>query len=288
MTYKNGNTIVKIEKDGTKIRYTPDGQEPRPEFPESIDIKITNRCDIGCPMCHEMSVPGGPFGNLNHPLLDSMPAEVELSIGGGNPLFHPQLMTFLKRMKERGVICNLTVHHTHFVTCCNILKRWQEEGLIHGLGVSANGILYSDLLDVMRNWPNLVVHTIAGLATPEILKQFEGMNLLILGYKIFGRGLEYFEEKDEDISDNIEKLSESILELIPRYKAVCFDNLAVKQLRLKEKLSPEKWNKFYMGDDGEFTMYVDLVKEEYAKSSTSIRKKIDSADIRQLFKQIRS
>lgn len=288
MTYKNGNTIVKIEEDGTKIRYTPDGQEPCPEFPESIDIKITNRCDTGCPMCHEMSVKNGAFGNLEHPLLDSIPAGTELAIGGGNPLEHPDLIDFLEKMKDKGVICNLTVHHTHFALYCNTLKKWQEHGLIHGIGVSANQIMYSDILDVMRDWPNLVVHTIAGLATPEILKQFESMNLLILGYKIFGRGLEYFAEKDEDISDNIEKLSESILELIPKYKAVCFDNLAVKQLRLKEKLSPEKWNEFYMGDDGEFTMYVDLVKEEYAKSSTSVREKIDNADIRQLFKQIRS
>ena len=286
MTYKNGNTIVKIMEDGTKIRYTPDGEKACPEFPESIDIKITNRCDMGCPMCHEMSAQDGAFGNLDHPLLDSIPEGVELAVGGGNPLEHPELEAFLKRMKAKGVICNLTVHHTHFSVNCYTLAKWQQEGLIHGLGVSVNQILYSDILDIMDGWPNLVVHTIAGLATPEILKQFEGMNLLILGYKDFGRGAELFDEKGEDIFCNIEELKENISDIIPKYKAVAFDNLAIKQLSLKEKLSPETWNEFYMGDDGKFTMYVDLVKEEYAKSSTSERKPIDSYNIRELFKNV--
>ena len=44
-TYVNGNTIVVMYTDGTKIRYVRTGEEPAPEYPESIDLKITNMRD---------------------------------------------------------------------------------------------------------------------------------------------------------------------------------------------------------------------------------------------------
>jgi hypothetical protein len=55
MFYKNGNTFVEIYADGTKIRTTADEENPQPELPESIDLKITDYCDAGCAWCHENS-----------------------------------------------------------------------------------------------------------------------------------------------------------------------------------------------------------------------------------------
>lgn len=51
--YQNGNTTVIIMNDGTKIRE----YENAPEIlhPESIDVKITDYCDMGCAYCHESS-----------------------------------------------------------------------------------------------------------------------------------------------------------------------------------------------------------------------------------------
>ena len=57
--------------------------------------------------------------------------------------------------------------------------------------------------------------------------------------------------------------------LFIKCKVVSFDNLAIKQLDIREVIGEEKWKEFYMGDDGQYTMYVDLVKNECAKSSTS-------------------
>ena len=86
--YKNGNYTVRLFSDGTKIRFTLD-DEFNAMFPESIDIKITNYCDISCLMCHEDSSTKGVHGNLEHPFLDTLVAGTELAIGGGNPLSHP-------------------------------------------------------------------------------------------------------------------------------------------------------------------------------------------------------
>ncbi len=49
--YNNGNTVVTIFEDGTKIREFEDGVKPFSNFPESIDIKLTNKCDLGCKFC---------------------------------------------------------------------------------------------------------------------------------------------------------------------------------------------------------------------------------------------
>jgi len=53
--YQNGNCLVTLCLDGTKIREWPDNEEPVAEYPESIDIKCTNKCDGGCTWCHERS-----------------------------------------------------------------------------------------------------------------------------------------------------------------------------------------------------------------------------------------
>ena len=57
------------------------------------------------------------------------------------------------------------------------------------------------------------------------------------------------------------------------YSVISFDNLTIKQLNLKEKLSTEEWDSFFMGDDGidgEFSsasMYIDLVEQKFALNS---------------------
>lgn len=49
--YKNGNYTVHINlNNGTKIREN-DLDSLIPSRPESIDCKITNQCDMGCPYC---------------------------------------------------------------------------------------------------------------------------------------------------------------------------------------------------------------------------------------------
>ena len=57
-----------------------------------------------------------------------------------------------------------------------------------------------------------------------------------------------------------------------KLEVVSFDNLALSQLDVKRFFSDKYWESIYMGNDGQYTMYIDLVKEEFAKSSTSINR----------------
>lgn len=286
-TYVNGNYKVLLGSQGTKIRYN-DANYFEPEFPESIDCKISNRCNMNCFMCHECATEDGKLANLNHPIFDSLPKFTELALGGGSILEHPDLVPFLERMKEQGVICNITLHLNHFEEVATKIKYWHDAGLVHGVGISVNQVPTDYQLTLLRSNPDFVIHVIAGVVPLEALEKMYGcgLKLLILGYKEYGRGCHYIEEHPE-IYARIAQLEALLPVLKTNFKLISFDNLAIGQLHMRKHINEAEWNKSYMGDDGQFTMYLDMVEQTYARSSTSERKPIFSNDIRDLFKKIR-
>ena len=116
--YDNGNYHVTIYEDGTKVRETFDenATEFIAEYPECMDVKITNRCGKGCSWCHENSTPDGEHGEiLTAKFWDTLKPYTEIAIGGGNTLEHPDLVTFLIKLKNLKLIPNMTVNQTHFM-----------------------------------------------------------------------------------------------------------------------------------------------------------------------------
>lgn len=70
----------------------------------------------------------------------------------------------------------------------------------------------------------------------------------------------------------IDEIRDILPTLFTKCKVVSFDNLSIEHLKVREIIGEEKWKDFYMGGDGQYTMYVDLVKNECAKSSTSLER----------------
>ena len=284
-SYRNGNYTVTIFDDGTKVRFT-NAAVFSPYKPESIDIKITNRCNMGCPMCHEDSRPDGNNADLlNIPFIDTLLPYTELAIGGGNPLEHPDLEQFLRLCKEKNLIANMTVHQNHFISKSDKIDHLINCGLIHGLGVSVQWTSPA-LAHMLKDYPNAVVHVINGVIDMEELSELydNDLKVLILGYKDFRRGV----SNHSVLTDRLMKeMYDRLPEMLDRFAAVSFDNLAIKQLDVKRLMSEEEWNNFYMGDDGQFTMYIDMVKREFAKSSISETRWPVTNDIRTMFDKIR-
>jgi hypothetical protein len=52
-------------------------------------------------------------------------------------------------------------------------------------------------------------------------------------------------------------------------------------------MSKDQWDEFYMGEEGQFTMYVDSVNKEYAMSSVSIDRHPLLDDISPMFADVR-
>lgn len=288
--YKNGNYITSLFSDGTKIRSTNDNKFI-PSFAENMDIKICNYCDMNCPFCHEGSTTNGKFGDiLGEKFIDTLHPYQEIAIGGGDATSHPDLIPFLKKLKERKVIANLTVNQVHFEKKQELIRMLVDEKLIYGLGVSLVNPT-DEFIQLISQYSNAVIHTINGILSPadvEVL-QNKGLKILILGYKHIRRGNTYLELNEESVVRNQNWLKENLSEIFDKFKVVSFDNLAIEQLTVQDLLSEDEWNEFYMGDDGTSTFYIDMVERKFAKSSTApLDQRYDLLDsVDDMFEKIR-
>lgn len=271
--YKNGNYIVQLFDDGTKIRETidPNATEFLPEISESIDLKITDYCDVGCPMCYANSSMRGKHADLDLAFLDTIPKGTEIALGGGEPLTHPYLDEFLKRLRHRGIVPSITTneHSTLYSGDLDYLCRLMSEKLIYGVGISVAKRAIDDPILLPKrilDENNVVLHYVAGYHSVEEIKKMAGLakKILILGYKNIGRGKDYLSLA---VIDRIKKLKEALPELLLLFDVVSFDNLAIEQLEPQRLVSKERWDGLYMGDDGKFTFYIDAVNQTFSKNS---------------------
>lgn len=272
--YKNGNTNVSIMNDGTKIRTFHD-QNPWFEFPESMDVKITNYCDLShiCTFCHEMSDTIGKHADLGKLLevISCLPKGIELAIGGGNPLSHPLLDFFLERASQKGFLCNLTVNQLHVKRHRAFIDDIIKRDLIKGIGLSYRTSKLTDSFKSLASYEHTVIHMICGVDPWEdmkILMDAGFKKFLLLGYKKFGNGVDFFDKFPEQVEKNIHQW----YMYLPKYLAkdgitISFDNLAIEQLNVKRFFLDEGWERFFLGEDGSHSMYIDAIEQKYAKTS---------------------
>lgn len=286
--YKNGSYLVMILDDGTKIRYNKLNIY-KPDRVESMDIKITNQCDMGCSMCHENSTFDGKHCDVDNAIniINKIPPYTELAIGGGNPLSYPYLLTLLEKCKNKNLIANITVNKYHFIQNFELIYNLYICNYIKGIGISVFDITDEEIELIKR--VNGVCHVIIGVTPIEVMKKLADNNIkvLVLGYKNFRRGEKHYKDFKNEIDISINTWSDFISKAIQEkyYSVISFDNLAIKQLHLKEKLSQKEWNSFFMGDDGidgEFSsasMYIDLVEQKFALNSCApLYKRYDYKD----------
>ena len=273
--YKNGNHYVYInDKNGTKIRETIDNNATEfiSDFADSIDFKITNKCFNNCPFCHEKSTSDGAEGNINDwEFINTLHPYTEIAIGGGDVLTFDNLYDLLELLKSKNVYANITISQNNIFD--KKIDYLIENNLVKGIGVSLYGYDKNDI-ERIKSLPNAVIHLINGVtASKDSFRQLanKDLKILILGYKTFGRGIDFIKDSPW-IQDNIDWVEKNIEDYMMKFKVVSFDNLAVKQLKLKDKLTEKQWRMFYGGDDGTHTFYVDGVNKQFAKSSTSTQR----------------
>lgn len=84
----------------------------RPSAPYLMDIKVTNKCNAGCPFCYQDSVPDGGHANLRDLVrvlgtLKHYPFQI--AIGGGEPTEWLMLREFCVWCRENGIVPNTSV-----------------------------------------------------------------------------------------------------------------------------------------------------------------------------------
>lgn len=288
-SYKNGNYSVLIMSNGTKIRQTNE-DEFIPSFAENVDVALTEKCSQKCPFCYMGCTPDGKHGDIfKYFFIDTLHPYTEIALNG-NDLDHPELEKFLIFLKDKKVFANITVNQNQFFNNYEKLKDWSKKKLVHGIGVSLNKVT-NELIEKINCVPNTVLHTIVGILNENDIESLKDKNVkvLILGYKKLERGISYIDKHENIIKENTEYLKNNIKDLVEHFNVVSFDNLAIEQLNIKSILSEEQWESFYMGDDGRFTFFIDLVNGVFAKNSISDKKyPIDNKSMDEMFEYIQT
>lgn len=238
---------------------------------------------------YEGCTPNGKHGDiLNYKFLDTLHPYTELAING-NDMTHPDLIPFLTKLKKNKVIVNLTVNQIHFEKCQNMIRNLVDNGLIYGLGVSLVKPT-KKFINLVKQYPNAVIHTINGILIKSDIEMLadNGLKMLILGYKNLRRGNEYYETEKNNITDKQHWLYENLESIIPKFEVVSFDNLALEQLNVKRLLTEEEWSEFFMGEDGNFTFYLDLVEGTFGKNSLATKRYFIMDNIDDMFQKILS
>lgn len=283
-SYKNGSYFVEIFSDGTKIRQKLQNDTEVVDFPESIDLKITNFCDMAkiCVFCHEKSNLKGVHGDSKRIIefCKGLPAGAEIAIGGGNPLSHPDIEVICSKLTSMGIIVNMTINQMHTADFFGY-KNEKLRKTIHGVGISYRE---KDNIDSVRSQlsyshlkSNVIWHLILGIHTIEdvmfLSRNFTSPKILWLGYKEVGNGIPYNKKNHLAISENIQNVYNGLDKIQKHIGVLAFDNLAIAQLHSHKIFSTGD----YMGDDGQFSFYFDAVKDEYAIGSSS-KKRISAVN----------
>lgn len=292
--YQNGNATVEIYQDGTRIIEWDDNEELTLDFPLNIDIRLMTKCDFGfnpttgksvCTFCHESARTDGEecdYDNLFKILEEAdLPKGIELAIGVNDLTVN--LIEFVYKCSDKGWIINGTINQGALAKKVNqdILKQLIEFNGLKGVGIS-----YRPKMPKMPKWlldyDNTVVHTIAGIDDFEEVKKLadQGVKkILVLGEKNFG----FNRGKVDLTSQSHVTWRTRVMELTEVFDVVSFDNLALYQLQIKDKLKPEHWEEFYQG---EHSFYINAVDKYFAPSSRSSLyiKKFGEISLRDYFK----
>lgn len=284
--YINGNYIVKGIGYSRVKECLRIGEDPKADFPDSIDLKITNKCSIGCDFCHEGSFSGGKSFNFKKTtsILSELPLKVgiEIALGGGDLLETPQeSYDLIKWLCDRGYCVNGTFNINSLMPD----KLQEKEEIkkkilrrLNAIGISVTRALNvseeNNLQKVLPTFTKNVFHVILGIISPEDIKAllYSDRRVLLLGYKTVGRGKYFAPKLDES---DLEKYKKVIGDYIqgPRKRfqigSLGFDNLAIKQLNIKSMLTSKDWKYFFLGEDFTSSMYIDAVNEQYAPTSYS-------------------
>lgn len=265
--YINGTYLVKHYSDGTKILEDP-SEKFIAEFPDNLDVKITSFCNVGCSFCYEDSNTSGKHCNSDLLLskLSKLPKGIEITLGGGDPLSHPEILKIIKGLAiDQEKLVSLTVNQTSIKK--DLILNCINSGL-RAIGISPKKDNY-DFIDFDLGIP-VVYHFILGIHPIEQIEKYleKGKKVLILGYKSIGRGKNSTPPLDLWKS-GIRRLKFKLTwnKEYPN-AGISFDNLAIRQLNLQTSFTTYEWDRFYLGDDGSCSMYIDAVEGTYSESST--------------------
>lgn len=292
MKYRNGNAVVTLDlRDGTRIIEYPDNDGLILETPLNIDIRVSTQCPYGynvetkkstCAFCHESALVDGQechYSILQQVLMDAkLPRGTEIALGVNQ--ITDDLMQFVKNLWKLGLVVNITMNERYILEFGDTRLK-QMLPYVFGLGISyrsLHGCL--SLPDWIADYPHTVIHVINGIDNFDDVKELgvKYHKLLVLGEKDFGfnRGKVNLDTPEH------KQWKSDIMQLTKIFDIVSFDNLGLKQLEIRGKITDEEYKSFYQG---EHSIYINAVEQYFAPSSRTRNhiKRFDETDLRSYF-----
>lgn len=259
--------VVFSRRDGSKVRFSL-GAYPKATWPELVDIKLTDWCDMGCTFCYQASTLQGKHAPWEHILFiaEELAGKkvFEVALGGGEATGHPHFLKTLEAFASRGVVPNFTTKKPALVR-----RHWRDfQGLIGGFAYSAEtaGQVYSSakLLESCGALEKMNYHYVMGLGGREHFRSYlqavqeVGARVTLLGYKTVGRGKEV---KPEAYHWWVEEVSKLVGE--GRCPDLSIDTPLAGEYQ--DVLPVDR--RLYHTEEGKFSLYIDAVALTMGASS---------------------
>jgi len=262
---------------GAKIRMILGGKvsPEKAEFPELVDLKITDFCHHNCPFCYQGSTPQGEHADHNDisaALSHLSDIKVfEVAIGGGEPTYHPKFVSILEEASRLGIVPNFS---TRSLDWLRDPKKWVP--IIDVIGSFAYSVQSSkdvqELATLMKyngiRQSKVSIQYVMGSTSiwefrtivEEVSKS--DFNLTLLGYKTPGDGRSF--NKNE--TTNWIKIVKENYDRDSYYTPITIDTALAKEY--EELLKMNQVPKItYHTQEGKFSMYVDAVEGKIGPSS---------------------
>lgn len=290
----NTDTGEKVHLDLRENSVTAPVKLYRPEFPELVDLKITDFCNKGCNFCYQDSSPEGqhaPTSRIFNWMQTCKDAGVlELAIGGGEPTKHPDFLDILKEANRHFISVAFSTRDLDWLRDVEYARKVAE--LVRAVGFSVSS--KQDMQKIKKSWaaafysmqsyvaphtgeiseherlaiprePRLVYHIIPELLGKRrmtaILREADySATLLFLGLKTSGRGK----------SVNVQKGMDALREFLDGKDWIGFNvsvdtSFANEQGDLLNDYGID--NRTYYVQEGRFSLYYDAVTNQYGPSS---------------------
>lgn len=266
--------------NGDKIRLTFGKKQTKvtkASAPELVDIKITDYCDKRCAFCYQGSTKEGVHGDINYIngaiYMLGKNQVFEVALGGGEPTAHPEFERILRTCQWTHVVPNFTTKTLDWLK--NDTRRNDIMSCIGGFAYSVScnrdvrllGFLLEKYgIDRNRVQIQIIDGLVSDWAFEQILKEcaYHNLTLTILGYKTTGRGESFAEKRQPYKYDWIQLIKKS--RDAGDYVSIGVDTLMVQKYHdvfKKEGID----DIFFTPKEGQFSCYIDAVKEEIGPSS---------------------
>jgi len=294
--YKNGNYWVLIDSL-RKLRVNFTNEEIKNTQPELIDLKITDFCDVGCSFCYQGSTKEGihaDFENVRKAIKMVTVGNVitEFAIGGGEPTTHPKFINILKEINTRKGIANFTTKSKKWFKESEIVQAVKEyvTGLAYSIDTAEEFQEFLDLhakaffSDNSQPWgspegPKIYIHLIPEIMSTEDFREILGLveqynlsegrgryvTITILGFKQLGRAQNIERQLQPEIIDIFMELKHTPIGIDTKFAHDYQEYLDSKNID----------RRLYTTEEGQFSMYIDAVKERAYRSSYELDYPVD-------------